>query len=347
MIFSSKSVSSIAPETHERTLARFAWMTLACNVGVILWGAYVRATGSGAGCGNHWPLCNGEVLPKTSQTQTLIEFTHRVTSALVLVTVATLLIWCWRRTAKGDWPRFTAALTLILILNEAVLGALLVKFDYVGQDISIARAVFLALHFANTLLLLASLALTAYWLSGNTAALVVAPRRSKVIIVALGLFAALAMGISGSLAALGDTLFPTTSLRYSLSQDFSSHSHFLLRLRFVHPATAVIGGVYICWLFLKSFGRPAGSRALPILVITLLTVQLGLGAINVLLLAPLWLQIIHLLVGDVLWISLVLASTDVLVESAKPQPANLKPSLKSSATFESISGTKPQEIGQL
>src|SRR5260370_17404356 len=89
-------------------VARFAWFGVAYNIIVIVWGAYVRATGSGAGCGSHWPLCNGEFLPTTPQTQTVIEFTHRVTSGGLLVLVAILLIWCWRRTAKGDWPRWSA-----------------------------------------------------------------------------------------------------------------------------------------------------------------------------------------------------------------------------------------------
>src|SRR5450755_2070071 len=78
-------------------LARFAWFLVAYNVAVIVWGAYVRATGSGAGCGSHWPLCNGEFLPTTPQTQTVIEFTHRVTSGVSLVLAAILLMWCWRR----------------------------------------------------------------------------------------------------------------------------------------------------------------------------------------------------------------------------------------------------------
>src|SRR6267378_1178980 len=115
-------------------------------------GAYVRATGSGAGCGSHWPLCNGEFLPTTPQTQTVIEFTHRVTSGVSLVLVAILLIWCWRRTAKGNWPRYSAIAAAVLLFNEALLGALLVLVDHLGGlDRSPAHALFLCLHFGNTL----------------------------------------------------------------------------------------------------------------------------------------------------------------------------------------------------
>src|SRR5580700_9108746 len=123
--------SSVSP-AGRISLNRFAWFTLAYNVAVVLWGAFVRATGSGAGCGSHWPLCNGEFLPATPQTQTVIEFTHRVTSGLSLVLVAILLIWCWRRTAKNDWPRYSAVAAAVLLFNEAVIGSLLVLLDHAG-----------------------------------------------------------------------------------------------------------------------------------------------------------------------------------------------------------------------
>ena len=297
----------------------FAWMTLGCNVAVILWGAYVRATGSGAGCGNRWPLCNGDVLPKTPQAQTMIEFTHRVTSGLALITVVTLFIWCWRKTSKGERLRLTAALSLLFMINEALLGALLVKLNHVAQDTSIGRAVFLSMHFANTLLLLACLAATGYLLSNGAGKLTVIGKRGEIIIVGVGLLATMAMGITGSLAALGDTLFPATSLRSSLMQDFSSSSYYLVRLRFLHPLVATVGGLYLFWLLMRGVRKRPGPRPLPILVLTLLAVQLALGAINVVLLAPVWLQIVHLLTADILWISLVLASVDLFLEGATVQ----------------------------
>lgn len=103
-----------------RPLTRFAWLTLAYNIAVILWGAYVRATGSGAGCGNHWPLCNGSVLPRMPQAQTIIEFTHRLTSGLAVLMVSSLLVWCWQKTSKGDWARSSSAVALLLLFSEAM-----------------------------------------------------------------------------------------------------------------------------------------------------------------------------------------------------------------------------------
>src|SRR5215471_3703739 len=119
--------TSPAVNSRPRTtaVARFAWATLCCNVAVVLWGAYVRATGSGAGCGNKWPLCGGDVLGTSARTQTIIEFTHRVTSGFVLLMVASLVVWCWRVTSRRDWVRWSAVLAAVFLANEALLGAAL------------------------------------------------------------------------------------------------------------------------------------------------------------------------------------------------------------------------------
>ena len=296
-------------EIRRVSLARFAWFLVAYNVAVIVWGAYVRATGSGAGCGSHWPLCNGEFLPTTPQTQTVIEFTHRVTSGLSLVLVAILLIWCWRRTAKGDWPRYSAVAAAVLLFNEAFLGALLVLVDHLGGlDRSTAHAFFLCLHFGNTLLLLAALAFTAKWLSNRDGRFGVVPRPYQTIAMGLGLVSVMVIGMTGSLASLGDTLFPADSLRHAVVEDFSSSSHILLRLRVLHPIAAVIGSIYVLWLLQTFWRKQERSPWMPVT----LTAQIALGAMNVMLLAPVWLQMTHLLVAEIFWILLVLASADQL-----------------------------------
>jgi heme a synthase len=294
------------------SLARFAWFVVAYNIAVIVWGAYVRATGSGAGCGRHWPLCNGEFLPATPQTQTVIEFTHRVTSGLSLVLVAILLIWCWRSTAKGDWPRYSAVAAAVLLFNEAFLGALLVLLDHVGRlDRSATHVLFLCLHFGNTLLLLVALALTAKWLSNRDGRFGVVPRPYQTIAMGLSLVSVMLIGMTGSLASFGDTLFPADSLRHAVGQDFSSSSHILLRLRVLHPIAAVIGSIYVLWVLWKFWGKPDRSAWTLVLAVTL-TAQIALGALNVILLAPIWLQMTHLLAAELVWILLVLASAELL-----------------------------------
>jgi len=299
-------------EIRRVSLARFAWFVAAYNVAVIVWGAYVRATGSGAGCGSHWPLCNGEFLPTTPQTQTVIEFTHRVTSSVSLVLVAILLIWCWRRTAKGDWPRWSAVAAAVLLFNEALLGALLVLVDHLGGlDRSTAHALFLCLHFGNTLLLLAALALTARWISSNGRRFSAVRTPYLTIAMGLGLVLVMVIGMTGSLATLGDTVSPADSLRHAVAQDFSSSSPTLLRLRVLHPIAVVIGSLYVLWLLQAFWRKQERSIWMSLLPVTL-TGQIALGAMNVILLAPAWLQMTHLLVAEMFWILVVLASADQL-----------------------------------
>src|SRR6266481_5513389 len=143
--------------------ATYAWGVLAFNLFVILWGAYVRASASGAGCGSHWPLCNGEVVPRAPRLETIIEFTHRVTSGLALFAVVGLVIWSAVSYPRGHRARRMAIVSLIFILTEALLGAGLVLFQLVAQDASVGRAFYLSLHLVNTLFLLGALALTAWY----------------------------------------------------------------------------------------------------------------------------------------------------------------------------------------
>jgi len=294
-----------------RPLTRFAWLALAYNIAVILWGAYVRATGSGAGCGNRWPLCNGTVLPRAPQVQTIIEFTHRLTSGLAILMVSSLLVWCWRKTSKGDWARRSSLLAIVLLFNEALLGALLVLFEHVAQDRSPGRVFFLCMHFSNTLLLLAALALTAHWLSEGHCRLSVVKNRAEIVAVVLGLLATMCIGITGSVAALGDTLFPGTSLRASLIQDFSS-GNILLRLRFLHPVAAAIGALYVVWLIQKRIRNRSHSSSQVVMLAGVLIGQIGLGILNIMLLAPMWLQIVHLFVAELFWVLVVLVSATLL-----------------------------------
>lgn len=311
-MFSQGTGSGTASMSGVKPIARLAWVIVAYNMTVILWGAYVRGSGSGAGCGSRWPLCNGEILPSIAQSQTLIEFMHRVTSAVSLILVFFLVVWCWRQTSKGDWPRYSCVWAVFLLLNEALLGALLVLLDHVGRlDRSAAHALFLCLHFGNTLLLLAALTLTARWLSNRKRRFVVIAKLHERVAIGLGLVAIMVIGMTGSVAGLGDTIFPAGSLRYALIQDFSSSSHVLLRLRLLHPVAAVMGSIYVLSLLRSFWGKQDHSQWTLVLAVAL-TAQIALGAMNVILLAPIWLQMTHLLVAEVFWILLVLASADRL-----------------------------------
>ena len=146
-------------------LRRFAWGVLTYFIAVILWGTLVRATGAGAGCGNHWPLCNGTVLQHSASANTMIEFTHRVTSGLSFFAVVGLLAWTFAGTVRGHLARSAAVASVAFTLIEAILGALLVRLGLTAQSLSPMRPAYLALHLTNTLLLLAALTLTAHLLS--------------------------------------------------------------------------------------------------------------------------------------------------------------------------------------
>jgi heme A synthase len=288
---------------------------LGCNLLVIVWGAYVRATGSGAGCGSHWPLCNGDLLPDTSYQATFIEFAHRISSGVALLLVVVLVAWCVRRYAPGSAMRITAWLTLLFITIEALLGAGLVVFELVAENTSTVRAVWMALHLANTFLLLAPLVLHAWWASGG-ARVRALPDMALTLALGVALAGMLLLGISGAVAALGDTLFPARSLAEGLRQDLSP-PHVLVRLRLLHPPLAALVGAYlliVAWLAQRRAATRT-SRRLALLLTLLFGIEVGVGIVNVVLLAPVPIQLVHLLLAGLIWISLVLLTAEVLAHA--------------------------------
>ena len=296
--------------------ARYAIAVLLANLMVVLWGAYVRATGSGAGCGSHWPLCNGEVVPRAPAIATVIEFTHRLSSGVALISVAALWLWSIRLFPRGSRVRTAALLSLVFILVEALLGAGLVLLRYVAENASLGRAIYLSAHLVNTQILLACLTITA-WRAGSSWEGPLFTRRNAMVQGALA--CVVLVSISGAIAALGDTLFPSTSFAEGLRQEVSSASHILLRLRILHPALAAATGILLILAAVPATRNTTlRVRRQALLVLYLLLLQLAAGAVNVLMLAPVPMQLFHLLLADLLWISLV----GLMIETARPR-ANL------------------------
>jgi heme a synthase len=305
---STTAIHAKTQRLPSRALRRFAWVVLAFFVATILWGAVVRATGSGAGCGDHWPLCNGTIVQQSPTLHTIIEFSHRVSAgAIDSILVLVLAVWTWRATISGHLARWAVGGAIFLTVTEGALGAVLVKLGLTAQSQSALRPPVEALHFSNTLLLVAALTLTAHFLGRERGYLrrdirVVAPFGA-----AVGVMLVLIVGVTGSLAALGDTLFPATSLGSALTQDFSATSAWLVRWRWTHPSIAILAAVFLIWILLRA-SRGSGqssNRGLSTLVLVLLAVQFVLGILDVVLLAPVWLQVAHLLGADVLWAALV------------------------------------------
>lgn len=308
-----------------RPLRRFAWFVLGYNVAVIVWGAAVRATGSGGGCGEHWPLCDGTLVVHHPAIATLIELSHRITSGIDTLFVLGLFIWVFAVVPRRHWARACSVAVLVLTFNEALLGALLVELGLVAHNQSPARALYLGLHLTNTLLLLAALALTAHFLSRRTGSVRGSVEFRAPALALTGLIAVLAVGVTGSLAALGDTLYPAHDLVRAIAQDFSAGSGWLLRIRWLHPAFSLLAGVFIVWLVARGL-RLAENRRLAFLVLGLLGLQYLLGVADVALLAPTWLQMAHLLGADLLWISLVLLSARLcLVPATTPARRSSSP----------------------
>jgi heme A synthase len=289
-----------------RSFAHYAWCVLAYNVAVVLWGAFVRATGSGAGCGQHWPLCNGDIVPVAPALETIIEFTHRVTSGIDLALVALLVLWGFRAFPRRHPVRLGVVLSSAFLMTEALVGAALVL---AGNQSLPRKYSILSLHLINTLTLLACLALTAWWGMGRPR-LRLAGRAAWLAAGSLAMVVIL--GVSGAIAAFGDSLFPSRSLAEGFARDFDPASSVFIRLRVLHPLFAALAGLWLVLYGATIAGRRPDLRPSAWLVLGLVIAQLAAGLTNLLLRAPTWMQILHLALADALWISLVLLCAGVL-----------------------------------
>jgi heme A synthase len=299
-----------------RSFARWAWGVLAYDVAVVAWGAYVRATGAGAGCGRHWPMCNGEVLPRSPRLETLVELSHRVSSGGALLLTVALFVWALRIYPPRHRVRRAAGAAVALMFAEALIGAGLVLFELVAHDASLRRALSMSLHLVNTFLLLASTALTAWWASGGGAP---SWRGQRPIVIALGvtLVAMLVVGTTGAVTALGDTLFPAASLAAGVAQDFAPNAHPFVRLRAIHPAvaaTTAVAIVFVCG-FVRALRPGRAVRTLSQVCAALAVAQVALGLLDVVTRAPVALQLAHLTLADAVWIALVLTTAAALAEA--------------------------------
>ena len=294
--------------------ATYTWAVLGLNILVILWGAFVRATGSGAGCGAHWPTCDGQVIPLPESTEMFVEFTHRLTSGVALLAVIGLLVWAWRSWPAGHPVRKGAVASMILIIVEALVGAGLVLFEWVAHDTSLARPFVVAIHLINTFLLLGAITLTGWWASGG------APVRWRgrgrlgwaLLAATVGL---LILGASGAVTALGDTLVLAAGLRPEDSPLVAQ----LVELRIYHPLLAFATGglLWLAWRLAQAHDSSPQINRTGLFLLVAFIVQLMLGGMNVVLKAPVWLQLVHLLISDIIWILFVLLAAQILAVGKK------------------------------
>jgi len=311
---------------HPRRFRNLALANLGVTLLVILWGAYVRVSGSGAGCGSHWPTCNGEIVPAAPRLATVIEYTHRATSgiALILVVLLTIAAFVWQ--PKGSFARVAACASMFFMLTEAGVGAGLVLFEKVAKDESLARGAWMSAHLVNTFLLVGSMTLT-IWAAGRAERPSLIARPALSALLGAGAAAVTLTGISGAIAALGDTLFPVKTFAEGMAQDLSHASHPWVQVRGLHPFLAV--GTAILLLFVTATAMRSDSASVKRSATRLaaaVILQIVVGVVNLLLAAPTALQLVHLLAADAVWISLVLLGAEALSEKtevSQPSPETI------------------------
>lgn len=333
---------------------QFAWGLLAYNLLVVLSGAFVRASMSGDGCGNHWPNCNGEMLPDLGSAKTVIEYSHRMATGLLLPMTIALVVWAFRGFSKGHLARPAAAGVLTFTVAEALVGAGLVRFQLVAHDSSLLRAIVMPTHLVLTFLLLMSAALTAWW-GAETPRPRFRGQGAMGWALVLAFVATLTLGVSGALMALGGTLFPVNDVVEGLRQDFAPGTHFLVGIRKYHPFIALTAGLYLLLVVALTMNlRPSPeTQRFARWTIAVFLAQMGFGVLNLFFHAPIWMQLVHLLLADLFWISLVLMSACAVgegvphVELSQLGPAP-DPALAGAPTWKDyLALTKPRVISLL
>lgn len=300
------------PETTYPRFARYAWFALGYNVLVIVWGVFLRASKSGDGCGQFWLTCNGELIPSAPQFATVIEFSHRITTAIdglvmLVLLVWAIVIWYQNRSPQSRLVLYAAVGSFFFVLTEAAVGAGLVLTGNVAEAVTGSRPLWAMGHLINTFILLTFLTMTAWFASGKRSVSRKIGART-LLLIGLGVLLLLLVGLSGSLAALSNMLFPSESLAEGVAKDFSPTSNLILRLRLSHPILSILTSVYLIflagWLKAKANSPKVTwwSNAVSLLVIG----QVIFGGATLLTLGPIVMQLGHLLLADAVWIAFVL-----------------------------------------
>lgn len=284
---------------------------------VILWGAFVRVSLSGDGCGENWPLCHGQVVPDLSETKTYIELTHRVTSTLIGIFAIALVIAARRISPKGSLLRGASLASLIFIIFEGLVGAAQVKLGYVAENPSEARGYWSALHLTNTFFMLLAISWMVRAAEGRKRPARLFPRSSMASW--FGVFLLVIVSAMGAITALGDTIFPAETFAEGWRQKQEHDAHLFVRLRIVHPVLAIVTALYLLFLHIPRAQDEGPLRSSSRAILAILVVQMAVGLVNVLLAAPAVLQIVHLLIADLLFIAVAFSLLDELIVAEDPE----------------------------
>jgi len=319
---------------RNRRFSLFAWGVFGYSLLAILWGYFLRISESGDGCGTDWPLCHGAVVPATPHFSTFVEFTHRLSSGLVLLLVLAMAVWAFRAFPRGAAVRKAAGASLLFTVSESLFGAVLVVFGWVATDVSTGRILIRPVHVTNTFLLMAALILTAWWASRGTSR-VPSLRSDRVRLLLPGVLGTLALAWTGAWTGLATTAFPAGTVQEGVGQ-YLDPEHLLVSLRILHPLLAVaVVAILVRMAFrLRAASRdslsPAGDGRwgphegwvwkLSTIVAALAAVQLLAGPLTILLGNPPAGRLGHLLLADLLWVTLVVLAAEAMEgEEGSPQ----------------------------
>ncbi len=275
---------------------------LVVSVFSIIAGAIVRATGSGDGCGASWPTCNGEIIPELDTPSELIEFSHRSVSGVLLIITLIIFVKSFKDEVPTLQKKIIWSLTFFVLL-EALIGAVIVIYEWVGMNSSVPRIIAVPLHLVNT-----------FGLLGAYTLLFHLTRNSKTTLnnffdrgFKIGLFLFLLSGATGSIAALADVIFPSESFITGLAEDFDTNSEILTRLRILHPIVASALSLY---LYSEANRLQNEYQVITKNIKLLILLGVLLGVSNVISNIILPLSILHLLMADLLWILYVYKSAE-------------------------------------
>jgi heme A synthase len=303
------ATSDTSPDSRIPILA---WSMLWLTVAVVVGGALVRATDSGAGCGESWPICGGQIIPEIGNYHTAIEVSHRLMTGLLGFVLIAVFVLVRRHYDKSHRLRRAVFVAGILLIIESLLGASLVLFGWVEFDASIARLIVVPIHLVNTFLLVAAMTAVAFFADGG-AGFRVDPKKTLDKVLGGSLLIILIIGATGALNALADTLIKSDALRTAVGDEILVTESVLRQIRTIHPFVAIIGGLAL-FMLVRYLTAEASKRVklIGLGVQAIIWAQFILGLLNIALNVPLEIQLVHLFVADLLWISFVVIALHLL-----------------------------------
>ena len=307
---------------------KFAWGLLVYNLLTVAWGVYVRASKSGDGCGSHWPLCDGDSHPMMGGIARLIEKSHRLSTGLVGVLAIILIVWAFRKFEKRHLSRKAASVVMALTLAEGLIGAALVKFQLVTENESSSRALVMGFHVISTFFLMGAIAVTALASMGHNK-LRLRGQGSVAWMLTVGALCMMLLGVSGAISALGHQLRPVDNV---LLEATRPTAFWMVKLQPFHPLISITVGLYL----LLVAGLMHHLRPSPLVqkaakwMIVLYGAQLALGLINIYSKAPIGIQMLHLAIADLNWVSLVCLAVFTMSDGvehveSRPAPESVEP----------------------